>query len=74
MKRALIDSDKCKSCDVCSVETQCPQFAVIRESKADKPWIDFYKCRGCMKCKAYCKNGALLEEVKPCNGGFSQSW
>jgi len=74
MKRAMIDPDKCKNCDVCGVDEKCPQQAVIREAKADKPWVDFQLCRGCMKCKTYCVNGAVLEEIKPCNGGFSSSW
>jgi len=75
MKRALIDPDKCKSCDPCSVETNCPQQnVIIREDKADKPWIDFYKCRGCMKCKQFCENGAILEEIKPCDPSAMTSW
>ena len=74
MKRALIDPDKCKNCETCAVNADCPEKAVIREEKNDRPWIDFYKCRGCMKCKQYCLNDAILEELKPCNGGFAQSW
>jgi len=75
MKRALINPEKCKGCNPCAVETNCPQQnAIIREDKADKPWVDFMLCRGCMKCKMLCENNAVLEEVKPCNGGFAKSW
>ena len=75
MKRALIDPKKCKGCDPCAVETKCPQQnVIIREDKTDKPWIDFYKCRGCMKCKQYCENGAILEEMKPCDPSALSSW
>ena len=74
MKRALIDPQICCNCDVCQVDDKCPQKAVIKEDDSDKPWIDFYKCRGCMKCKAYCNNNAIIEETKPCDGGFSQTW
>jgi len=74
MKRALIDPKICHNCNTCDVEEKCPQKAVIREDKSDKPWIDFYKCRGCMKCKLFCKNDAVLEETKPCDGNFAPSW
>ena len=74
MKRALIDPAKCKSCDPCAVDEKCPQKAIIRELPTDPPWVDFYRCRGCMKCVKFCENGAVLEELKPCNGGFARSW
>jgi len=74
MKRALINPEVCQKCQECAVALLCPQNALIREEPADIPWVDFMLCRGCMKCKTFCRNGAVLEEVKPCNGGFSQSW
>jgi len=74
MKRAMIDPKICRNCDICQVEINCPQKAVIREEAADKPWIDFYHCRGCMKCKSFCKNNAIIEEIKPCDGKFAKSW
>ena len=74
MKRALIDPKICRKCDVCEINAKCPQKAIILEEKNDMPWIDFYKCRGCMKCKQLCKNSAVLEEIKPCDGSFSPSW
>ena len=74
MKRAMIDPKICKTCNICEVDSQCPQNAVIREDKGDTPWVDFYKCRGCMKCKLFCNNGAVLEEIKPCDGKSSPSW
>jgi TPP-dependent indolepyruvate ferredoxin oxidoreductase alpha subunit len=75
MRRALIDPTICKSCDPCAVEMKCEQKnVVIREDRADKPWIDFNKCRGCMKCKQFCEYNAILEEAKPCNPSFMTTW
>ena len=74
MKRALINPENCRSCPECNVAALCPQKAIIREQSTDKPWVDFQLCRGCMKCKKFCENGAILEEIKPCNGGFAKSW
>jgi len=74
MKRAMVDPQICKKCDVCAINARCPQNAVLLEQINDTPWIDFYKCRGCMKCKTYCKHGSILEEVKPCDGKFSSGW
>jgi len=74
MKRAIINPEKCNNCDNCAVNEKCPESAVIRESKTDKPWIDFYKCRGCMKCKSFCTNGSIIEEAKPCDMSSLKSW
>jgi Pyruvate/2-oxoacid:ferredoxin oxidoreductase delta subunit len=74
MKRALISPENCRNCHECNVATLCPQKAIIQEEPTDQPWIDFYKCRGCMKCKQFCANGAVLEELKPCDGSFAQTW
>lgn len=74
MKRALINPENCLVCTECSVAAFCPQKAIIREEPADQPWVDFQLCRGCMKCKTYCINNAVLEETKPCDGKFSPSW
>ena len=74
MKRALIKPENCLNCQVCNVAAMCPQKAIIQEEPTDKPWVDFRLCRGCMKCKIFCANNAVLEEIKPCNGGFAQSW
>lgn len=74
MRRALIDPNNCLNCDECNVAVLCPQKAIIREEPSDKPWVDFQLCRGCMKCKSYCINNAVLEEKKPCNMNSLQSW
>jgi len=74
MKRALINPENCLNCQICNVAALCPQKAIIREEPTDKPWVDFRLCRGCMKCKLFCNNNAVLEELKPCNGGLAQSW
>ncbi|HCE44874.1 MAG TPA: hypothetical protein DET40_15140 [Lentisphaeria bacterium] len=67
MKRAIIDSKKCKSCKVCEVEAKCTMHAPFRESPDQKMWIDFYKCSGCMKCKTICPNEAINETIKKGN-------
>ena len=74
MKRALIDPKNCLRCSECNVAALCPQKAIIREEPEDMPWVDFQLCRGCMNCKMYCNNSAVLEEIKPCNGGFAKNW
>lgn len=74
MKRAMVDPAKCLNCSVWDVADNCPQQAIIREINDDKPWIDFYGCRGCMKCKVFCKHQAVLEIIKPCDGSFASSW
>ncbi len=73
MKRALIDQEKCLNCSECAIEINCDSSAVIREG-TDSPWIDFFKCRACMKCKTLCVNGAVMEELQPCNMGMRRTW
>jgi MinD superfamily P-loop ATPase len=60
MKRALIDNNKCKNCKECKIDKNCDMNVIIREDKNEKPWIDFYKCCGCFKCKSFCKNNAVI--------------
>ncbi len=74
MRRAIILPDTCRNCETCLVEANCVNLAIIRECKEDKPWVDFYKCRGCMKCFNYCQNSAVGEVTHPCNGSPSQGW
>ena len=74
MKRAIIKPDICKNCVTCFIEENCGNMAIIRESTEDKPWIDFYKCRGCMKCISYCQNKAVGEISHPCDGSPSKGW
>lgn len=74
MKRAIIKPDICKNCENCQVEENCTYLAIIRECNEDKPWIDFYQCRGCMKCLAYCQFHAVAEVTHPCNGSAKQGW
>ncbi len=74
MKRAMINPVNCKNCQPCKVETKCLHEAVIKEASDDKPWIDFYLCAGCMKCKAFCLNNAIEEIVQPCDGNRRMGW
>ena len=74
MKRALIDPEGCANCDPCAAIEKCPNSAIFRESESDKPWVDFYRCSGCMKCKANCALGAIIEITQPCNGKPRMGW
>lgn len=74
MKRALINAKKCLNCIPCPVLEQCPNKAVFREEANDLPWVDFYPCSGCLKCKALCLAGAIEEIVQPCSGGRKRGW
>jgi len=68
MKRALIQPAKCRNCPDCLVELNCSMKAIIREDRAAKPWVDFYRCSGCLKCKTSCRNGSIEEVTQPCGG------
>lgn len=48
--------------------------AVLRETEDDKPWIDFYRCSGCLKCKLVCPGGAIEEIMRPCTGRPQMGW
>lgn len=74
MKRALIVPEACAGCIPCAVEETCANHAIIRESQDDKPWIDFYKCSGCLRCKALCRYGAIEDISQPCNGQGRMGW
>ena len=74
MKRAVVDPEKCINCTPCLVEAGCPNKAIIREEPSDKPWVDFYKCRGCMKCVGFCACNAVSEITRPCDGGARMGW
>jgi len=74
MKRALINPAKCRNCQPCSIETHCSMEAVLRENKIEKPWIDFYRCSGCLQCKMYCSNKAVEEISHPCDGKQRMGW
>jgi Pyruvate/2-oxoacid:ferredoxin oxidoreductase delta subunit len=74
MKRAIIKLEICENCVPCLVEENCINKAIIREDAEEKPWIDFYKCRGCMKCINYCPNNAVKEIIHPCNGDAKIGW
>lgn len=74
MKRAIILPEVCWNCEICEAQKVCPQDAFIREKKDDKPWIDFYQCRGCLKCKPACPCGAVGEIIQPCNGKGKMGW
>jgi Pyruvate/2-oxoacid:ferredoxin oxidoreductase delta subunit len=70
----MINPDACKNCDQCGVFENCPMKAAFRESKTDKPWVDFYRCSGCMKCKDFCPFKAVVEITHPCDGKGRMGW
>jgi TPP-dependent indolepyruvate ferredoxin oxidoreductase alpha subunit len=74
MKRALIVPDRCENCETCAVEKGCSREAVIRESLTEKPWVDFYRCAGCLECKALCTFQAVEEISQPCDGTRRMGW
>lgn len=74
MRRAIVNPDICKNCTTCLVEKNCVNTAIIRETEEDKPWIDFYQCRGCMKCLNYCQYNAVEEITHPCTGKPGMGW
>jgi len=52
----------------------CSMKAAFKESEADKPWVDFYRCSGCMKCKGFCNFEAIIEITQPCDGKGKMGW
>ena len=74
MKRALIQPGRCINCDPCPVQQVCQRQAVIRESPSDKPWVDFYRCAGCLKCKPSCPACAIEEIAQPCTRRGRMGW
>lgn len=74
MKRALLNPEHCQNCTPCRVQTQCPMQAVFRESAGEKPWVDFYRCSGCLKCKGFCPHQAVTEISHPCDGKRRMGW
>ena len=74
MKRALIQPSRCHQCQPCEVEQQCPMRAVFREDPQDGPWVDFYRCSGCLTCKMTCPNGAIEAIAHPCDGRARIGW
>jgi Pyruvate/2-oxoacid:ferredoxin oxidoreductase delta subunit len=74
MKKAIIKPEVCKNCATCKIEDNCVNKAIIRENSEEKPWIDFYMCKGCMKCVNYCTNKAVEEIYHPCTGNARKGW
>ena len=70
----MIIPDKCNNCIPCEIEISCPKKAILREEITDKPWIDFYKCSGCLKCKDFCKFQAVKELLRPCSENNLRGW
>ncbi len=74
MIRALIHPERCINCDPCPVQRACDRQAIIRESPGEKPWVDFYRCAGCLKCKTVCPAGAIEQISQPCTGRGRMGW
>ena len=53
----MVNKEKCRGCNVCSVEKGCPVKAVsVKENKAE---IDYNVCLNCGRCKGFCPFSAL---------------
>lgn len=74
MKRAIIKPEKCVNCEVCEPLEHCPMNAIFREEADETPWIDFYKCSGCMKCKVLCCARAIDLITQPCSMYGRKTW
>ena len=74
MQRALIQASKCRNCQPCPPAEQCPMQAFFRETAGEKPWVDFYKCGGCLNCKPLCPARAIESISQPCNGKGRKGW
>ena len=74
MKRALVHPDRCRGCRPCVAEGECPKGAFFREVPEEKPWVDFYRCSGCLKCKPACLHAAIEEIAQPCTGTGRVGW
>ena len=48
--------------------------AFFRESPEDKPWVDFYRCGGCLECKPRCPAHAIESIDQPCDGKPRKGW
>jgi len=48
--------------------------AVFRETPGCRPWVDFYRCSGCLQCKVFCEKGAIEEIAHPCDGKGRMGW
>jgi Pyruvate/2-oxoacid:ferredoxin oxidoreductase delta subunit len=74
MIRALIQAETCANCQPCPALQVCENKAIFREKESDKPWVDFYLCRGCMDCKVKCLPKAIEFISRPCDGKPSKGW
>ena len=60
MKQAFVDPERCLLCATCPPEEECLRKALVRENRDEMPWVDAYRCLGCMKCKAACPHRAII--------------
>jgi Fe-S-cluster-containing hydrogenase component 2 len=74
MHRAVVRGDVCLNCRPCPPEEGCTMKAFFRESPDDKPWVDFYRCGGCLECKPRCPAHAIESIDQPCDGKPRSGW
>ena len=48
--------------------------AFFRETPDEKPWVDFYKCGGCLNCKPLCPARAIEAISRPCDARGRRGW
>ena len=74
MKRALIRPEKCSNCQPCEVEEAMRDESSVPGEANERPWVDFYRCSGCLKCKTICVGEAIEEICQPCDGRGRMGW
>jgi Fe-S-cluster-containing hydrogenase component 2 len=74
MQRALVLIRTCLNCRPCPPEEQCQMKAFFRDPPDEKPWVDFYKCGGCLKCKPLCPANAIEPISHPCDSKARRGW
>lgn len=59
-RRISVDTEKCRGCKKCAVETSCPMHAVtVRDGVAS---VDRTLCNNCSRCLSKCPFGAIADE------------
>lgn len=57
-KRSFIDPARCRLCDVCPPQVNCPTKSITREEEGE-PWYVDGGCSGCGQCTRLCPYGAV---------------
>lgn len=55
-----IDYERCHSCDKCLAREVCKVRAIVHFDESDPPFVDRYRCYGCMICVNECPFQAVV--------------